>query len=130
MKTGVGAGYYHRTFNARVVNIVCDRQSRQLKKAPSHSRLTKATKSHREPLSAFRHWLKALVRIEDTLTDYVECGSRENQERLEKLAEIIGISDVSIYLCSQAPCSRVSVEIFCDASCDGKVCELRRANER
>ena len=39
-----------RTFNARVANIVCDRQRKQ-KQAPSHSELKKkATKSHREPL--------------------------------------------------------------------------------
>ena len=50
MKTVVGAGYYLRTLNARVVNIVCDWQRRQ-KKAPSHSPLKKplrATPSHCE----------------------------------------------------------------------------------
>ena len=37
MKTVVGIGYSLRTLDARVVNIVCDRQRSQKKKALSHS---------------------------------------------------------------------------------------------
>ena len=57
VKTVVGVGYYLRTYIARVVNIVSDRQRSQ-QKNPSHSGLKEkpqtATTSHSEPLKSHR----------------------------------------------------------------------------
>ena len=41
----VGVGYYLRKFNARAVNVVCERQRSPKKKAPSHSGLRKTHKA-------------------------------------------------------------------------------------
>ena len=51
MKTVVGVGWYFRTFNTRVVNMLSVTGNEGKKKAPSPSALKKGT-NHREPLRA------------------------------------------------------------------------------